>query len=121
MRFACSAAAVRSNIAGATSFVWDVAGKVFPQEALDGVDHVVHLAGANVGQRWTAAHKNAILKSRTEGTALLANALAQAGFSGTFIQASAIGLYGECHERRRVHPQGRRVPRRRHRSLGVGG
>ena len=60
------------------------------------MNHVVHLAGANVGQRWTASHKANILKSRTEGTALLANALAQAGFSGTFIQASAIGLYGEC-------------------------
>ena len=84
------------TMAGATSFVWDVAGKVFPQEALKGVNHVVHLAGANVGQRWTASHKANILKSRTEGTALLANALAQAGFSGTFIQASAIGLYGEC-------------------------
>ena len=43
------------NIAGATTFVWDVAGKVFPLEALNGVNHVVHLAGANVGQRWTAA------------------------------------------------------------------
>ena len=83
-------------MAGATSFVWDVAGKVFPQEALTGVNQVVHLAGANVGQRWTASHKANILMSRTEGTALLANALAQAGFSGTFIQASAIGLYGEC-------------------------
>jgi len=83
-------------MAGGTSFVWDVAGKVFPQEALMGVNHVVHLAGANVGQRWTASHKANILKSRTEGTALLANALAQASFSGTFIQASAIGLYGEC-------------------------
>ena len=64
------------NIEGATSFVWDVGGKVFPQQALNGVDHVVHLAGANVGQRWTASHKANILKSRTEGTALLANALA---------------------------------------------
>lgn len=94
------------NISGATSFVWDVAGKVFPQGALDGVDHVVHLAGANVGQRWTAAHKSAILESRTEGTALLANALAQAGFSGTFIQASAIGLYGECHDAGESTPKG---------------
>jgi uncharacterized protein (TIGR01777 family) len=85
------------QLAGATSFVWDVAGKVFPKAVLNNVDHVVHLAGANVGQRWTAAHKANILTSRTEGTALLANALAQAGFSGTFMQASAIGLYGECH------------------------
>ena len=84
------------EMVGSTSFVWDVSNKVFPSEALHGVHHVVHLAGANVGQRWTPAHKANVLKSRTEGTALLANALAQADFSGTFIQASAIGLYGEC-------------------------
>ena len=84
------------EMVGSTSFVWDVSNKVFPSEALHGVHHVVHLAGANVGQRWTTAHKVNVLESRTEGTALLANALAQADFSGTFIQASAIGLYGEC-------------------------
>ena len=94
------------KLTGATSFVWDVTGHVCPQAALDGVDHVVHLAGANVGQRWTADHKSAILDSRTEGTALLANALAQAGFQGTFIQASAIGLYGECHGAGEPTPKG---------------
>ena len=94
------------EMAGATTFVWDVARKVCPPESLNGIDHVVHLAGANVGQRWTVSHKSAILRSRTEGTALLANSLAKVGFQGTFIQASAIGLYGDCHQAEESTPRG---------------
>ena len=36
--------------------------------ALEGVDAVVHLAGANVAQRWTPESQDTILRSRTEGT-----------------------------------------------------
>ena len=58
-----------------------------------GVDVVVHLAGASVGQRWTRSHKEAILRSRVEGTTTLMQALKEASFAGTILQASAIGLY----------------------------
>ena len=46
----------------------------FPLEALEGVDVVVHLAAASVGQRWTGSHRRAILESRTLGTHLLREA-----------------------------------------------
>ena len=69
-----------------------------PLEALEGVDVVVHLAAASVGQRWTGSHRRAILESRTLGTHLLREALVQTGFSGTWIQASAIGIYGHAPE-----------------------
>ena len=80
----------------AEGFVWNPETRLFPAEALDGVEVVVHLAGANVGQRWTPSHKKAIMESRTAGTSLLCDALKKKGFQGTFIQASAVGLYGEC-------------------------
>ncbi len=67
-------------------------------EALESVDVVVHLAAASVGQRWTGSHRRAILESRTLGTHLLREALIQKGFSGTWIQASAIGIYGHAPE-----------------------
>ena len=66
-----------------------------PDEALlEGVDVVVHLAAASVGQRWTKKHKEAILNSRVQSTSLLKTHLLEAGFAGTWIQASAIGIYG---------------------------
>ena len=58
------------------------------------VQVVVHLAAASVGQRWTASHKKAIMQSRVQGTALLRDVLEASGFQGTWIQASAGGMYG---------------------------
>jgi uncharacterized protein (TIGR01777 family) len=69
---------------------------------LSGVDAVVHLAGAGVGDhRWTASYKAEIRASRVLATAALATALANTELAGTqprpktFIAASAIGWYGD--------------------------
>ena len=86
------------SVHGSTPFVWSPSRGEFPLKALEGVDVVVHLAAASVGQRWTGSHRRAILESRTLGTHLLREALVQAGFSGTWIQASAIGIYGHAPE-----------------------
>ncbi|MCP3098156.1 TIGR01777 family oxidoreductase [Myxococcus sp. K15C18031901] len=65
--------------------------------ALEGVDAVVHLAGVNVaGQRWSAGYKDAILKSRTEGTRALAEALARmARKPRVLVCAAGAGIYGD--------------------------
>ena len=57
---------------------------------------MVHLAGEGVAEkRWTAERKQAILRSRTESTALLHQAIQQATAKpSTFISASAVGYYG---------------------------
>ena len=44
---------------------------------LEGMDAVVHLAGENVGTRWTSEKKRRIAESRTQGTRLLAETLAK--------------------------------------------
>jgi hypothetical protein len=64
---------------------------------LEGVDAVVHLAGANIaGGRWTDERKDAIRRSRTEGTALVARTLAQLERKPrVLICASASGIYGD--------------------------
>lgn len=63
--------------------------------ALEGVDAVVHLAGANVGQKWTPETKEIILRSRTEGTRVLSEALARLKKKPqVLICAAAIGFYG---------------------------
>jgi uncharacterized protein (TIGR01777 family) len=73
-------------------------GKLDPA-ALIGLDAVVNLAGAGIGDhRWTDAYKQTLLDSRTKGTSLLAGALATArlnGGPGVLLSGSAIGYYGD--------------------------
>ena len=62
---------------------------------LDGVDAVVHLAGASIAGRFTEAHKSAVRGSRIEPTRRLAECAAAAtNGPSTFVCASAIGVYG---------------------------
>lgn len=60
---------------------------------LEGCDAVVHLAGATIAGRFTPEHKQLIRESRVEPTRRLSEAAAAAGV-GTFVSASAIGVYG---------------------------
>ncbi len=68
-------------------------------DLLNGVDAVIHLAGASIGGRFTPEHKNEIRASRllpTRHLAALAAATAAKGAPGlrAFVTASAIGIYG---------------------------
>jgi uncharacterized protein (TIGR01777 family) len=73
-----------------------VTGEMSPS-AFDGVDAVVHLAGAGIGdKRWTDSYKMEILQSRTLGTALLADTMASLTKKpSVFLSGSAIGIYGQ--------------------------
>ncbi|BBX02138.1 TIGR01777 family protein [Mycolicibacterium moriokaense] len=63
-------------------------------DLLSGVDAVVHLAGASIAGRFTAAHKEAVRSSRIDPTRRLAEVAAAGSFAGPFVCASAIGIYG---------------------------
>src|SRR4051794_18787947 len=74
---------------------WDPEGGALDRRSLEGVDAVIHLAGENVGARWTSARKARIRSSRVAGTRLLAETLA--GLQRppkVLISASAVGIYG---------------------------
>ncbi len=76
--------------------VWDPDGGTIDAAALEGVDAVVHLAGENVGSRWTEEKKRRIRDSRINGTRLLAHTLARLGKRPrVLVQASATGIYGD--------------------------
>ncbi|WP_178862165.1 TIGR01777 family oxidoreductase [Thiomicrorhabdus cannonii] len=61
---------------------------------LEGRDLLIMLAGANVGQRWTAKHKRDLWDSRLNTNAMLAEALARcAQPPARIFSASAIGIY----------------------------
>lgn len=88
---------VRSGTGASDEITWDIEAGEIDRSALEGVDAVVHLAGAGIGDgRWTDERKREILDSRTKGTALLAETLA--GLErppSVLISGSAMGYYGE--------------------------
>ncbi len=87
----------RAPAAGSVDEIeWDPRGGRLDASALEGVDAVVHLAGAGIGdKRWTEARKQEVLESRTRGTALLAETLASLQAKpSVFVSGSAIGYYG---------------------------
>ena len=81
--------------AGGAGVYWDPARGEIDAAALEGVDAVVHLAGAPIAERWTAAHRQRIRDSRVQGTRLLATTLANARTRpAVLVSASGIGIYG---------------------------
>lgn len=85
------------NVDDAESILWNPAAGELPDDALNNIDAVVHLAGASIAERrWSDAQKARILDSRTTTTTLLANAVAAAeNPPAVFLSGSAIGFYGD--------------------------
>ena len=77
-------------------FEWDGLS-AFPQDALSGSHAVIHLAGENIASgRWSAKRKAAIMKSRTEGTKALVEAINKVEAPPqVLIGTSAVGIYGD--------------------------
>lgn len=75
---------------------WSVEENRIDDGAFDGIDAVVHLAGAGIGdKRWTDEYKRTLLESRTVGTALVAEAInSAANPPSVLLSGSAIGYYG---------------------------
>lgn len=80
---------------------WNPGAGYVDLEPMEGVDAVVHLAGAGVGNRpWTSSYRRELVDSRVKGTATLATALAQlARQPAVLVSASAIGWYGDGGDR----------------------
>lgn len=86
---------------GSESAHWDPSDGFVQEGALEGVDAVVHLAGAGVGdKRWTDAYKREIRDSRVEGTRTIAEAVAALGRKPrVLVSGSAVGYYGDTGDR----------------------
>lgn len=76
--------------------LWDPAKAWVREGALDGVDAIVHLAGASVGEgRWSKERKAELVASRVPATRLLVDHLATLkNKPAAFVAASAVGYYG---------------------------
>ncbi len=82
-------------------FKWDVEKGEIETAAFEGVDTIIHLAGAGVAdKRWTDERKKEIIDSRVKSATLLFNTLHNNKHSvTTFISASAVGIYGDSSAR----------------------
>jgi hypothetical protein len=91
----------RSRSTGPGQVRWDPAAGRLDPEALAKADAVVHLAGAGIGDklRWTARVKREILRSRVEGTGLVARTMAELAQAGggpqVLVCASGAHYYGD--------------------------
>jgi uncharacterized protein len=89
--------AVRREASSASEVRWVPERAEIDAARLEGLDGVVHLAGANIaGQRWSDSYKQEIRESRVKGTRLIAETLANlTSKPRVFVCASAIGYYGD--------------------------
>ena len=86
---------VRRTPTHADEAQWDPAAGTIDVDALHGVDAIVHLAGENIGQRWTETSRRRILDSRVQGTRLVAETAAALDPQPALLAASAMGFYGQ--------------------------
>ena len=93
---------VRRTAAAPDEVTWDPKAGTVDLDALAGVEGVIHLAGAGVGDhRWTDDYKREILDSRVDSTHTIVNAmLALDPKPRVLVSASAIGWYGDTGDRR---------------------
>lgn len=87
---------VRTDRAEPGTVRWAPERGELPDDALDGADAIVNLAGAPVGtRRWTRSYRREIVESRTTSSRLLATRAARLPQRPAIVQASASGFYGD--------------------------
>ncbi|HET9171950.1 MAG TPA: TIGR01777 family oxidoreductase [Actinospica sp.] len=93
--------AAKAAADGSESAAWDPKAGTVQPGALEGVEAVVHLAGAGVGdKRWSDAYKKELRDSRVLGTQTIARAVAALDAKPrVLISSSAVGYYGDTGDR----------------------
>jgi uncharacterized protein len=86
------------RIPGVISFKWDPEKGTIENGALDGAEVVIHLAGANIGEkRWTKTRRMEIVDSRVRSAEFLYEKIIENKIDlKAFITASAVGYYGSA-------------------------
>ena len=79
------------------TYLWDIKKGEIDEHCIDGVDTVLHLAGAGIADKhWTDARKKEIIESRTKSISLIYGLLKNtANKVNTIVSASATGYYSD--------------------------
>lgn len=93
------------------TFSWNIDKGEVDTRAFEGIDAIIHLAGAGVAEsRWTDTYKKEIIDSRVKGANLIFDILKKDNHGvRTFISAAAVGYYGDCGDELlgEEHPAGK--------------
>ncbi len=89
------------QIEGTQTFLWNPETGQFPVESLEGITHIIHLAGAGIAdKKWTTTYKQILIRSRIQPARLIHQILQTYPHQvNTFISASAVGYYGDSDEK----------------------
>lgn len=92
------------------TFHWDANEQQIDQEAVDGADYIINLAGAGIAdQRWTNHRKQVIIDSRVDTTRLLRDAIQRSKRPvKAYLSASGANIYGSRGDEvlSETHPAG---------------
>jgi NAD dependent epimerase/dehydratase family enzyme len=82
------------------AFYWNLEDKTIDSDAFENVEIVINLAGSSIiGGRWTKSRKKELTHSRVNATKLLIDTINDKKLPiKQFIQASAMGYYGNSNE-----------------------
>lgn len=77
---------------------WDPEKGILDPSILEGTDYIIHLAGANIGERrWSGRRRREIVSSRVTSALLLYRKVTENSIPlKAFISASAVGFYGSA-------------------------
>ncbi len=76
-------------------FYWNYRKRELDKGALEGVESIIHLAGATIGKKWTHEYKQELISSRVDSANFLFDRCTLADLSlKSFISASGINYYG---------------------------
>lgn len=81
-------------------FYWNPQEGKIDDNCLDGVDTIVHLAGASISKRWTNSYKQELIESRVLSANLLFNLIKKAPNKVQhFISASGTAIYPDSYSK----------------------
>ncbi|MGS0747321.1 TIGR01777 family oxidoreductase [Halpernia sp. GG3] len=86
---------VRKKTGAENEFLWNQKKGDIDEKAFDGIDSIIHLAGASVGERWTEDYKKELYSSRIDTAHLLFKTCIKLEIKlKSYIAASGINYYG---------------------------
>lgn len=87
---------IKASASDTLTYTWDLNKWEIEKEAIETADYIIHLAGANIGdKKWTAERQQLIIDSRTQTGQLFFDKVKESNKKPkAFISASAIGYYG---------------------------
>jgi hypothetical protein len=79
------------------TYIWDVDKGIIDEHCIDGIDTIVHLAGAGIADKhWTNERKKELIDSRTRSIGLIYDLLKKRDHQVTaVVSASGIGYYSD--------------------------